>query len=284
MAKNKKPTFGEQIQTLIPTEEISFDVEEFDNLIRSQGVTLVHYRAMRNPIGMTDPNDIHHTAEEDFSHEVDNGFIYKKAGEVTVFFQTNQQKPDIITEGILDTATSLVTVPRYYDNCNDPVVLVPFDRFFMKDCEARVVTWQTVETSSTGIDRLQYKAFEVEHLIDANGREYRDGKDFKVVKGDIKWLSSGKQPGYDAKKERGTVYVVRYRYQPHWYVKELVHEIRMAQVTNPATYDRNLVRLPYTAILQREYAFINARRKKNQENESERDARGPDDDINLGPR
>jgi len=281
MPRKKKPKATTQIISLFPDVDVSYDPEAFDELLRSQGVTMVHFRALRCPIGMVDRFDDKHPNDDGKDHGCSNGFIYKEAGKISGFFHNNSQRPTFIDEGILDSSSAGFTVPRFYDGTKEPVLLAPFDRLFLSDCEARVVTWEAVNTSQTGTDRLQYKVLSVEHAIDSRGKEYRLGPDFKIVNGNIAWKTN-KGPGFDSRNGKGVVYSIRYRYQPHWYIKELMHEIRVAQVTDQATFERKVERMPYAVQLQREYAFLSDQRSKDGKNE--RDTRTPDDGGNLGPR
>ena len=50
---------------------------------------------------------------------------------------------------------------------------------------------------------------------------------------------------------------IRYRYTPFFYVKDLLHEVRITQETNPETYERKFERCPYSVLIQREYMFFN---------------------------
>lgn len=282
--RSKKPTVGSQYIAGFPSAQISFDTNAFDEAIRSQGITLVHWRAMRNPTGMTDKYDIRRPNETIIQDgfDISNGFIYEKAGEVTVLFTANSAQVNTHEPvGLMDPSSVSVTFPRCYDNSNERVMAVPFDRFFLKDCESQVVTWEVVTASGTGIDRLQYPAVFVESVIDSHLKKRFLGEDFDIVDGNIKWRP-GK--GIDMNVDIGKpgVYTIRYRYQAHWYLKQLIHEIRVAQVTDPMTYDRIVERMPYSAILSREYVFLADRRSEN--SNDPRDARVPSSGGTLGSR
>jgi hypothetical protein len=74
MSKDIKAQRGIQLVPVLDPVQISFDLEAFDNAIFSYGTKLVHYRAMRCPIGVTDRNDIHHSQAD---HDgCSNGFMY----------------------------------------------------------------------------------------------------------------------------------------------------------------------------------------------------------------
>jgi hypothetical protein len=111
---------------------------------------------------------------------------------------------------------------------------------------------QYVEANTTGTDKLQYPATFVEYLQDADGKEYKQDADFEITsEGFIKWLTQNR-PGFNEKTNRGTVYAIRYRYTPYFIVQKMLHETRVSQITDPATYDRKLERMPFQALVMRE--------------------------------
>ena len=279
MPRSSKEEKGLQLFTQIPEEQISWDAQAFDDLLTGQGVTLVHFRAMRCPIGATDRNDVHHPNED---HEgCSNGFMYHKAGCVTAWFGNNPTRPLVLPEGMLESSSTLLTLPRHYDGTEEHVIVAPYDKFYLKDCELQVVTWEMVEAHSTGIDRTQYPVVAVEHLVDSRGITYACGVDFEIRAGKIVWLGQNR-PGFDVRLGKGVVYSIRYRYIPHWFVQQLLHEIRVAQITDQVTFERHVERLPYGVALQREYVFLNADRDK--EGKDVEAARSPESGGSLGPR
>jgi hypothetical protein len=278
--KPRNPS-GNQIPYIIPENQISFDPDAFDNLIRSQGVKLVHYKAVPDPRGMTSRGDTHDSLG---IRESSDGFIYKEAGCLQVFFQNNPNSSGVNERGMLEVSSAYITLPRTYENSEDPVIVDVFDRFFLKDIEIRVSAKQYIEASDTGTDRLQFPATCVEYLVDANGVWYREGVEFKIdPEGNICWISQIR-PGFNAKTGRGTVYSIRYRYTPFFVVDHLVHEIRVAQVTNQATFDRSLERMPYQVFVMREKVFQDRNRSKQKTIQSPRLQQAPPTGGTLGPK
>lgn len=244
---------GNQLINNLVNYQVSFDKDAFDHLIRSQGVKMVHYRAIPDPRGLSSRGDTHGAGT--VRQSID-GYIYKEAGEITSFFSSNSNSPKAAESSVLEHATAYITAPDYYDDKPDcPVLFSPWDRLFLKDIEIRVVTSQEIEASQTGIDILQFPATCVEHLIDSHGIEYTEGKDFKITaEGHIEWISQNR-PGFDPEIGRGRVYAIRFRYTPFFVVDRLLHEIRVSQVTNPRTGQRTLERMPYQIQVVREYVF-----------------------------
>lgn len=243
----------------------TFDPDAFDNAIEDQGIPLVHYRALPCPVGLLDMNDPRkaHTDHSGCS----NGFLYKKAGVVSCIFMGQNTRNQQVDNGMMLQGTARVTPNRFYTVPNDgqspvvphgeEVILSPFDRLYLDDVEAYAINWQLFEHNESGLDRLQYPVLKVEHLVDADGKEYVEGTDFAVDQnGQIKWIDE--RPGYEIADTgpRGKVCSIRYRFKPFWYVKYLEHEIRVAK-TAEAFGARETTRMPFAAVIQREIQFEN---------------------------
>lgn len=237
--------------------QISFSPDHFDKLVDTHGIRLIHYRGIPDPRGMLSRGDARSANMESRSTD---GFLYKEAGLVTAYFSNNSDNIASQPDFSIAHATAYLTFPRYYDNTKEPVLLSNWDRLFLQDIEIRVTTSQYLEANATGIDRLHFPATFVEHLIDSFGSEYEANKDFLITpEGHIKWLNQHR-PGWNAEMGRGTVYAIRYRYTPFFIVNRLLHEIRVANVTNPATFKRTLERMPYSVEVVREHVFLEQNR------------------------
>ena len=237
--------------TDLPNAVVSFDTDAFDEAIRSQGVTFVHFRAMRCPVGMTDmyserrPHDDHAGCS--------NGFLYTKAGVITSLFAGNSTQTNVGEVGAMDGSTVNVTMPRFYDGTETPVYVAPFDRLYLAEENIVVVNWQLFQADKSGRDKLNFPAVTVQDLVDAQARRYEQ-PDFEVREGRIVWLTRNR-PGLDPETGKGLVCSVRYTYRPYWYVKTLIHEVRVTQAENPVTGKREVCRMPQAIQLQREYIF-----------------------------
>lgn len=272
---------GTQVDLTQQHTQLSFDAEAFDNAIRSQGVRLTHHKAIPDPTGMISKGDTHAVQA---TRRNSDGFLYFPSGTCQVLLTNNPNKYDIDVEGSLRHASAYFTLPRTYEDTNEPIIVHPYDRFYLHDVEIRVVTWQFVESNSTGVDRLSYPAICVEMLVDANGIEYKEGVDFEVTKdGDIKWLTQ-KRPGWNIKVNRGTIYSIRYRYVPFFVAVQLIHEIRVAQISNPITLDRSVERMPYAVHVVREHVFHDTNRDPNKPLIDHRYQDAPPVGGSLGPK
>jgi hypothetical protein len=250
-----KKALLDSYQIEMPTQDVvQMDVGYVDNVIQGQGVSFLHYRAIPCPVGLGDPGDIRHTHSDHTN--CSNGFIYELAGEVVCFFSGNGKSFQWQDIGMVSDASVQVTVPRYYiDRPGEEALLSPFDRLYLKEASALVVTFQKFEHNQSGMDRLHYPIVEVESIIDSNGVKYTSS-DFVLESGQIKWTGYNR-PAMDPKTNRGQVCAVRYRYVPFWYVSRILHEIRMVQAREPGETAASTKRMPYAVVLQREYLFEN---------------------------
>lgn len=276
MAKDSQPISIELGRMLT----ISPDVEAFDSVIRANGIEVIHYVGVRCPIGLMDRYD---TRQSHAEHDTcSNGFIYKKAGLVTIGFLNNSLKNQPMDIGSVDFGEATAIFPRVYDDNQEKLIyLSPYDRIFLNDSDAaRVTNWQLVEANQTGTDRLLYPPVSVEYIIDANGEEYSN-KDYVIDGGTIKWTGQHR-PGYNPTIGKGVIYSIRYNYIPYWYIKYIKNEIRVAKTEDYLSGERKTTRMPYQVVLQREISF------ENENNESDipgslRDAQKPRSG-GFGPR
>lgn len=253
---------SEHLITELPSVDITFDLEAFNEAIRSQGVKLVHYRATRCPVGMTDIGDNRrpHPHHEDCF----NGFIYDKVGCITALMTSNNKKRSLEDVGFVDFSSVQSTFPQTYDNSEDKFIVAPFDRFYLDEESANVVMWQLFQHHETGIDRLKYPVACVQGpIIDNRGERFVENDDFTVANGQIKWGSNrpaaqvdvGPGMGNGFGTDRGAVCSVRYTYRPYWYVGSIPHELRFGQVQEG--FERKAVRAPQMCVLHREYVAQN---------------------------
>lgn len=245
----KKPANGVQF-AFPPGQATGLDASAFDDAIRSQGVQLVHFRAMRCPVGLIDRYDSRRPHEDHAG--CSNGHIYTLAGVVTCLFTgaTDEQKSNDI--GFIDGSTVQVTAPRFYDDPVEEVQVAPFDRFYLQEEAVTVPHYELVEAHATGHDKLSFPVVEVFDIMDSSGRRF-DAGDFEVRDGQLHWLNGG--PGFDASKNKGVIYAVRYSYRPYFYVSRVLHQVRVAQIDTPL--ERVVMRMPQEFVLVREIIFEN---------------------------
>lgn len=266
--------------TDLPTEAVSFDVDAFDEAVRSHGVTFVHWRAMKCPVGMIDEYDSRRVHEDHSG--CSNGFLYTRAGAVTCLFTGNSTQSQIGEVGIMDGSMVSVTLPRFYDPPDaSPIYIAPFDRLYLAEESIVVPDWQVFRHEPTGIDKLNFPAVSVQDLVDSRGIRYHR-PDFEINDGKLVW--SGTRPGVDPDTGRGLVCSIRYTYRPYWYVKSLVHEVRVSQAENPLTGLRETNRMPQAIVLQREYVYEKNERDRFADTDVDRQVKQPDLGSRFGAR
>ncbi len=258
MAPRYQPSADYRIQ--IPAgEAVTFDIEALDNLVKSQGILLEHWSAMKCPVGMIDPDD-NRRPNDHTGHSCSNGMVYNKTGILQGTFTGNGLNLKTEGTGNLDSSTAQVILPRFYTNENgsngDRIFPAPYDRLYYGDPNILVVNWESRQASPTGRDRLSFPAVSVERLMDSRGNVYSEGEDFSVATGDIVWTGQ-RQPGQDLETGKGVVYSIRYKYRPYWYISRLLHEVRVTSVANDITGERVTEMVNKLVSIQREYVYLN---------------------------
>lgn len=279
MAKFGPDRAGQSFQLQFPDDQVAFDPEAFDNLIRSQGVQMVHYRSMRCPVGLGDPDDIRRS--HDHHQDCSNGMVYTKSGLVTCGFLNNSSGNQYTDMGRLDGSTVNVVLPRYYDDPSDQLVDVTYaDRLYLREESITVTATFTFASHASGVDRLSFPAVKVVDLMDARGKRYTEA-DFSVRGGQIHW-KDGHAPGVDPDTGKGVVCSVRFTYRPFWYVKNLPHEVRVAQ-TEDEYFKRTTQQMPKQLVLQRELHYEKAQRDVDAKDPEKRQHKEPESGS-FGPR
>lgn len=251
MAKNQSQLSDIQISY---DDILMFDEDAFHDLLNKAGVTFLHYRAIKCPIGTVDQYDGRRPHSDHSS--CSNGFIYNLAGQITCVFSSNKLQTRLVDLGLFNESSAVLTIPTTYDNSEEPVYVFPYDRLFIKDYHTQVVNTEEIEYNATGIDRLQFPAVKVQDLIDSHGRQYYENQDFVLEQGNIKWLPNH-GPGVDIKNEHGVIYGIRYLYIPFWYIQLIFNEIRVIKGSNFITGNTTLLRKPMNILIQREYIYHN---------------------------
>ena len=254
------------IYTDLPQVDVAFDLEAFNEAIRAQGVKLIHLRAMRCPVGMTDLDD--NRRPHPHHESCFNGFIYERVDCITGLMTGNNKKKSMEDVGFVDFSSVQSTFPQTYDDSDVNLIIAPFDRFYLNEKSANVVMWQLFKHHESGIDRLKYPVECVQGpIIDSRGERYEEDVDFQVVQGQINWIGRRPAPEIDTGPgmgngfgtDHGAVCSVRYTYRPYWYVGSIPHELRFGQVQDG--FDRKAVRAPQMCTLHREYVTQNVEKE-----------------------
>ena len=269
MAKNNRGPM-QFYQAEIPAISIGFDTDAFNAAIRSHGCRLIHQEALRCPVGMISLDD----SRRDHPHHENcsNGFLFEDKGYITALMTSNSSRQDSKDVGFVDSATMAATFPQTYDCSESQFSPAVFDRFYLAEEAITVVTWELQQVNGSGMERLNFPIVCVDRLVDFRGQVYKQGDDFTIIKGQVSWVEGAHHP------EVGAVFSIRYRYRPYWYLSSFGHEIRTANVDNPMTTERTVVRMPIQASLKREWLFKNEEQDSESKNpNSPRQESSPDD-------
>jgi len=241
--------------------DIKFNLDVQEQFANDKGVVFEHYAAIPSPIGLKDRGDYRRPETLDTISE--GGYIYKKMGEFVGTLLGNSLDYSFgqgAEGGIYDASMGRLVLPRKYSvSCTDVdfISLLPGDRVYAKDIELKVPNTQRAEYNPNGQDYLQYPVKDVVYLQDSRGKEYKCGTDFKITKdGNIDWINGGNNPGTDPDTGKGRVYSIRYSYVAFWYIERLLNEIRITNSSDSKSPER----LPYHAVVQREYVYRNKNR------------------------
>lgn len=248
---------GDDIKVLpdiIP--DVKFNLDAQESFAKDKGIIIEHWAAIPSTIGQKDRGDLRRPDTLDTVSE--NGFIYKKVGEFVGTIIGNSKNHNHVEGGILDTSTARLVMPRLYnEDCaaaGKEISLLPGDRLYAKTIEIKVPNYQKVEYKPKHADFLQFPAKEVSMLQDSNGIDYVEGRHFKIdSSGNIEWIDGQKNPGIDPETGKGRLYGIRYMYVAFWYVQQLIHEVRITNTSDSSAP----ARLPYHAVIQREYVYHN---------------------------
>jgi hypothetical protein len=240
--------------------QISFNLPKQDAFITSHGVQFEHWRATPSPIGKRERGDYRRSDQLD--DQQSNGFLYDKVGCFTAVLTGNSKKRGQMDGGVIDASVGRITLPRFYDvngglANGERIYLCPGDRVYVrnKEIDTRIPNFHEMAFEPDRDNVTQFPVHKVERLVDSRGVDYRCGEDFTITQeGNIRW-SAGKGPGVDPETGRGRVYSVRYLYEAHWYVVQLINEVRIGNVTQGGV--RKEERMPYHAQVVREYVYYN---------------------------
>lgn len=288
---NRKP-IGNQRDTInrySPQEQQSFDLRRLEiGLSTGLGSDFTHYKATPSPIGKNDRGD--YRRNEGVDTITSNGMIYRCAGKFTATMTDNTREQKRSAGGILDPSESKLVLPRFYNKegvaDGDRIYLAPGDRLYFSDPNADVLVANYHEMDyQPDIDNTPM--FPIVKLdgpvVDSRNIEYVCGVDYQITSmGSIRWLTGGKNPGIDPDTGKGRIYSVRYLYKAFYYIVALPKEVRVTNVTTGGV--RAPERMPYHAVIVREYIFHNQNRgdklNQNKPKTPERADETPREEVN----
>jgi hypothetical protein len=279
---NKKPKGNQLVSNPDIDWQVTINLDQDEKFVNSQGVDFIHYKAVPSSVGIKERGDYRKVDAADIS--ASNGFKYICAGEFTAAMVSNNKNKNAIDGGLFDESVARLIMPRFYnkngqDSGGKRIHLAPGDRVYIKDADVEVPNWQKMTYNPNGTDQAQFPITCVEYLEDSQGIEYIAGRHFKVnSSGNIEWLPGQKNPGIDPDTGKGRVYSIRYLYNAHYYILSIPNELRVGRVTEGGI--RKTARMPYYAVVQREYVYhnqVNSQKPENTEKKTKRTKEKPDE-------
>ena len=253
-----KPGVGTDIQAMeFNNSSVAFDPAGFNTLVLAQGVTLVHWQAMPDPIGLLDKFD-NRRPDATYNNNVFNGYYYKKMGVLNGIMSNNTKEAKTSAGGVVDAGTAQLTAHTHYltdDKLNisdKRVYLTPMDRLYLDESTILVPRGELVEASITGVDTLNFPCEQVLNIVDSDGIEY-NSECYQITNGLIKWV--GNRPTFNIEANKGKVYSIKYLLKPFYYIDRMIHELRVTQAEDEVTGKRNLVQINQSCIVHREYIY-----------------------------
>ena len=283
----KKPPKGQQLVSN-PSDpwQVTINLQADEEFINGQGIDIVHFEAIPSSVGIKERGDYRKVDAPDIA--ASNGFKYKEAGTFTGVIVSNSKSKNPIDGGLFDESVARLIMPRFYnkdgsDSGGKRIHLAPGDRLCIKDTDDEVPNYQKMTYTQGGEDVAQFPITCVKHLEDSQGIEYTAGRHFKVNKdGNIEWIPGQKNPGIDPDTGKGRVYSLRYLYKGHYYVLSIPNELRIGRATEGGS--RDTTRMPYYAVIQREYVYhqqVNSAKPETAAKKTKRTKEKPKESIEV---
>lgn len=237
--------------------------------IANQGIKFDHYMCIPDPLFQHEAGDVRHSFGyedgnaqfvENDRFQRENGFIYVKRGQIYGTFMGNAKDFKAIAAGLYGASGATISMNRYYRDTTEKINVSENDKLIPCELSSEFfsVNWQKFTHNPTGIDRLQFKACEILFLIDSDGVVYTQGRDYNLVNGYIQWIDGGDRPGLDKLTSKGKVCAIRYTYKPYYYIKTVMHDIRIRPTLTP---DGNVTPKagPVLAMVQADWVYLDRR-------------------------
>jgi len=259
--------------------------------IANQGLKFFHYMCVPDPILQHNAGDVRHSFGYDDGNQQfenndrfqrENGFIYVKKGVIYGTFMNNSKDFKNIAAGLYGASGATISMDRYYKDTTEKITVSENDKLIPCELPSEFfsVNWQKFTHNPTGIDRMQFKVCEVLFLIDSDGVAYQKDQHFQVVNGYIQWIDGASRPGIDEQTGSGKVCAIRYTYKPFYYIKTVLHDIRIRPKLEP---DGNVTPKagPVLAMVQADWVYLQHR---TQEDKDTAQVLESGDGGNTGPR
>jgi len=271
-----------------PWPAVRDDLQAYSQFIANLGIVFQHWMAIPYVIGDEEGGGIRQYDERNVELDngliYDNGFVYKYVGDVYGIFQGHSKDLKQLPPGFYADSVAYVSFNKFYKNSTKRAAFAEFDKLIPIDCPGRDMTeiwtinFEKIRHNPVGFDKLQYPALEIDFIQDNRGVIYEEITDYVLKDGGIQWVPSGTQPGISNVTNKGRILGVRYKYKPLFYVKQMVHEMRVH-----ATFDDDgevrVQRGPTQCAVQVDWVFLESLKE-----DAKNAVLASGDTPNVGPR
>jgi hypothetical protein len=235
------------IQFNNPFDAVRPDMSAENAFIANQGIRFFHYVSVVDPLYQVQSGDVRHSFDQEENAQFEdtgrfhreNGFIYFKKGIVYGIFTGNSKDLRYLSAGLYTDSGATLSLNRYYEGTEEYIKISENDKLI--PCELPKEFFTTIshkfDHNPTGIDRMQFRPQEVTHLIDSAGIVYVQDEDFKIANGVLRWIDGRNRPGIDPLSGSGRVCGIRYTYKPFYYIKMILHDIRIKPHIDPISQE-----------------------------------------------
>ena len=269
-SSNKPGTFqNDPVKYSVPWTAVREDPAANNSFIANLGICFQHWVAIPNVLGAVQTDDARDSfgqAEKNQfdgigKYHVENGFIYVCRGLIYGIFQGNSKSLNHIPSGLYSDDGAQISMNRYYKDSEKTAGFTKFDKLVPHELPSEFfhTTFEKFIHNPAGIDRLQYHICKVDTVIDSAGIIYNENEDFVIERGNIRWLDTGKRPGFEPATGNGRVVSIRYTYKPYYYVKYAMHDIRVQQSIDELTGEVMAKKGPILLNVQADWVFLDAR-------------------------
>ena len=277
-----------------PFDSVKSDISAEFSLIRNTGIKFMHWACVADPLFKHEDGSLRHAFDQEENQQFEdrkefqreNGFLYFKRGIVYGIWTGNSKDLRYLTSGLYTSAGATVSLDRYYFDSGKQIELSENDKLIPLEYPKEFYTTinHKFQHNPTGIDRLQFPAYNISILVDSAGVLYNQGIDFVLDRGAIRWVDGKNRPGIDPDSPDGTqgrICAARYTYRPFYYIKMLLHDVRLKPTLNSQTGEVKTEAGPVLAQLVADWVYLLNNTSSNNAPNAQLEA---GDTPNVGPR
>lgn len=243
-----------------PQDMVRADLTGENLFVANNSILWAHWKAVPCVLGQTNMEGLRRSHDHAFENQgssviCENSFTYFKAGEVYGIFTNNSKDTSRWVGGWVPNGQAYITFDRYYKGTKDAVYLSKYDKIVPMICPDDFFAEhsQKLVNNPLGVDKLQFPVHKVIYLSDSAGKRYSQGIDFDVEGCMIKWRAQTR-PGLD-ETSKPRILSVRFRYQPYYYVKYVMHEQRLKAEFDPYLQEIKMKGGPSQCLVEQDYIF-----------------------------